>query len=95
MLLFSIQMKMELWIILNIYAVCTNMRRPIFKICSSQRDPYRVDTDEYLSPILERLLAILFQKELAYHFEINRFPDIPYFDAFRKIDDEHLSVIDK
>ena len=60
----------------------------------TQRDPYGVNTDEYLSPILERELAILFQKELAYHHEINSFPDIPYADAFRIIDDEQLSFID-
>ena len=33
----------------------------------TQRDPYGVNPDEYLSPILERELAILFEKELAYH----------------------------
>ena len=60
----------------------------------TQRDPYGVNTDEYLSPILERELAILFQKELAYHHEINSFPDIPYLDAYREIDEEHLSFID-
>ncbi|CAI2371488.1 unnamed protein product [Moneuplotes crassus] len=37
----------------------------------TQRDPYGVNPDEYLSPILERELAILFEKEFAYHREIS------------------------
>ena len=78
------------------YIQCVLTREdPYLRSVIAQRDPYRVGTDEYLSPILERELAILFQKELAYHHEINRFPDIPYFDAFREIDDERLSFIDK
>ena len=39
----------------------------------TQREPYGVNPDEYLAPILERELAILFEKELAYHREINIF----------------------
>ena len=36
----------------------------------TQRDPYGVNTDEFLSPVLERELSILLEKELAYHSEI-------------------------
>lgn len=67
----------------------------------TQRDPYGVNPDEYLSPILERELSILFQKELAYHREIqllkrdlNDSPDFSAERAFSEIDDENLGFVD-
>lgn len=67
----------------------------------TQREPYGVNPDEYLSPILERELSILFEKELAYHREIEiikrdllNSPDFSIDAAFKEIDDEGLNVID-
>lgn len=67
----------------------------------TQRDPYGVNPDEYLAPILERELAILFEKEFAYHREIsiikrdlNNASDFTIQNAFSEIDDEGLSIID-
>lgn len=70
----------------------TNLRATV-----TQREPYGVNTDEYLSPILERELSILFEKELAYHNEIEYFKNSPDYDleqAFDEIDDEGLNFID-
>lgn len=67
----------------------------------TQRDPYGVNPDEYLSPILERELAILFEKEMAYHREISTIKqdlwsahDFTADKAFAEIDDEGLNIID-
>jgi Ca2+-binding EF-hand superfamily protein len=67
----------------------------------TQRDPYGVNPDEYLSPILERELSILFEKEIAYHREIEiikrdlfNSPDFTIEAAFKEIDEEGLNVID-
>jgi Ca2+-binding EF-hand superfamily protein len=67
----------------------------------TQRDPYGVNPDEYLAPILERELAILFEKEFAYHREIsiikrdlNDAPDFTMDNAFAEIDNEGLNIID-
>eukprot|EP00343_Euplotes_focardii_P004688 CAMPEP_0205811324 /NCGR_PEP_ID=MMETSP0205-20121125/15505_1 /ASSEMBLY_ACC=CAM_ASM_000278 /TAXON_ID=36767 /ORGANISM="Euplotes focardii, Strain TN1" /LENGTH=186 /DNA_ID=CAMNT_0053090343 /DNA_START=277 /DNA_END=833 /DNA_ORIENTATION=- len=70
----------------------------------TQRDPYGVNSDEFLSPILERELAILFEKELAYHREIAiikndliNAPDFSYEAAFNEIaetDDEGYNIMD-
>ncbi len=67
----------------------------------TQREPYGVNPDEYLSPILERELAILFEKELAYHREISiikndlhNAPDFSYESAYKEIDDEGMEIID-
>lgn len=67
----------------------------------TQREPYGVNPDEYLSPILERELSILFEKELAYHREISiiksdlyNSPDFTIEAAFREVDDEGLNFID-
>jgi Ca2+-binding EF-hand superfamily protein len=63
----------------------------------TQRDPYGVNNDEYLSPVLERELAILIQKELAYHNEVEYLKNSPDFDmerAFDELDDEGLGYID-
>lgn len=63
----------------------------------TQRDPYGVNIDEYLSPVLERELAILLEKELAYHNEIEYLKNLPGFElekAFISIDDADLGYID-
>lgn len=63
----------------------------------TEREPYGVNTDEYLSPILERELSILFEKELAYHNEIEYLKNSPDYNleqAFDEIDDEGLNYID-
>ena len=70
----------------------------------TQRDPYGVNPDEYLSPILERELSILFEKELAYHREISiikndliNCADFSYEKAFEEVSDqdqEGYSIID-
>lgn len=67
----------------------------------TQREPYGVNPDEYLSPILERELAILFEKELAYHREISNIkkdlqsaPDFSYENAYREINAEGIEIID-
>jgi Ca2+-binding EF-hand superfamily protein len=67
----------------------------------TQRDPYGVNPNEYLSPILERELAILFEKELAYHKEIEiikrdlqNAPDFSIEAAFEEIDQDDANIID-
>ena len=63
----------------------------------TQRDPYGINIDEFLSPVLERELAILFQKELAYHSEIEYLKNSPDYDmqkAFEELDHEGLGYID-
>lgn len=74
---------------------------PYLRAAVTQREPYGVNPDEYLAPILERELAILFIKELAYHREITTIKrdlhnakGFTTEKAFREIDEEGVNFID-
>lgn len=60
----------------------------------TQREPYGVNVDEFLSPILERELSILFEKEIAYHRELNSFSEFDYIEGFKELDEERIGFID-